>query len=68
MGIIGLGSRFSSAMLEIDGRTLSVMVSLSLICAVRLMKNPTETDCGVVVTPTVVPTLAVVVVSDLTLK
>jgi hypothetical protein len=49
----GLGSCFSSAILEIDGRTLRVTVPLSLICAVRLMKKPIETDCGVVVVVTV---------------
>lgn len=45
----GLGSCFNAEMLDIDGRTFSVTMSLSLICAVRLMKKPIETDCGVVV-------------------
>jgi hypothetical protein len=63
----GLGSCFSSAMLEIDGRTFRVTVPLSLICAVRLMKKPIDTDCGVVVVAVGVGP-AEVDVSCLTLK
>lgn len=44
-----VGICLSAAMLEMEGRTLRVTTSSSLIYAVRFMKKPIDTDCGVVV-------------------
>ena len=64
----GFGSETSRATLVMVGLTFSMTASLSLICGVTLTTSPTDTDCGVVVYVVFVPTLAVVVVSALTLK